>query len=107
LFSRIATRLGIACNNINGVMREGIDGKMSMKYSMSLVAATAPEEFFVRSDHRERFVQESRKDRFAWRVATISDTTEMTQVYCPYVPETGAFALDGFILTGNSNPYQR
>src|SRR5690606_27368692 len=39
--------------------------------------------------------------------AKISDTTEMTQVYCPYVPETGAFALDGFILTGNSNPYQR
>lgn len=105
VFRVIATRVGIACNEI----RERKPGSFkddTTCFTMSLVASTVPDAFFVRSIHRDRFICGSRKtgDHFDWTVQSV-EPRGVEPVYCPVVPGTGAFALDGWLLTGNSNPY--
>jgi len=106
LFRLIALRVGIGCGEVRTVKSEGYGG-VSEKHSLNLLPSTVPERFFVRFDHRERFVARAERRNpsdHLWRVESVTPAGS-EPVYCPHVPDTGVFALDGFILTGNSNPY--
>lgn len=105
-FSAVATRVGIACAPPQSVKREGISGEMSLKHTMALIASTVPAAFFVRLKHHERFSAAGRQPngRYDFTVDEIGPGL-VEPVYCAVQTGTGAFTLDGFILTGNSNPY--
>ncbi|WP_369819668.1 DNA primase [Actinoplanes sp. TFC3] len=61
-----------------------------------------PEDFFLITAHRDRFVSARKKyERRGWVVAAIEDHGEVEEVFCPVVDGTHAFVLEDNILTGN------
>lgn len=103
LFRLVALRVGVGCGEVRTAKREGYGG-VSEKHTVSLLPSTVPERFFVRSDHAERFAAKvRRRSDHLWRVESI-EPAGRAEVFCPHVESTGVFALEGFILTGNSNP---
>ena len=105
-FSVIASKVGIACGPIRSEKHEAFGGVYE-KFTMSLIPSSVPEHFFVRSDHRERFAPVVRKtDRYDFTVESV-ELYGVEPVYCATVEPTGTFTLDGWVLTGNSNPYSQ
>ncbi|HEY0696466.1 MAG TPA: DNA primase, partial [Micromonospora sp.] len=61
-----------------------------------------PEEFFLISAHRRRFLSHQKAyERRGWTVERVSDHGQVEEVFCPVVEETHAFVLEDNILTGN------
>lgn len=93
--------LGVETFGIYGQEREGF-GSWSTVYTLRFVASSLDRSLFVRPDQLRRF--ESRKaayERLRWQVSSVEDSGFVAPVYCPEVPEYGAFVLDGGLVTGN------
>ncbi|MFS8478802.1 MAG: DNA primase [Micromonosporaceae bacterium] len=66
------------------------------------MGADLPEEFFLISAHRERFLSHRKAyERRGWVVERVEDLGEVEEVFCPVVDGTHAFVLEDNILTGN------
>ena len=103
LFVEVASRLGIACCPIRRYADD-----LGRQYKVTIVAQTCPSDLFLKPEHRRRFeARKNTKNRHSWTVAAIENVRGTRDVFCPVVPDTRAFALDGWVLTGNSNPYVR
>lgn len=96
----IATLLGIGTYGITGKMRTGYGSVPSMLFQMGLSGADLPEEFFLRSDHRDRS-NPGAQERFGWTVVSVNSTDRVEEVYCAVVPGTQSFVLEDNIHTGN------
>jgi DNA primase len=99
----LAEHLGIGTYGIRQRMRLGTGTVPTALYTMSFCMATLTADFFVRSQHRERFEKGPRsgEDRRAWQVVSIESSDRIEEVFCAVVPGTQCFALEDNILTGN------
>jgi hypothetical protein len=98
----LCDRLGIRYYDIQVQERIGFGQEPSALFQLSFDPASFTEAFFVLPHHRERWV--SRSQRFArhgWVVVAVEETERVEEVYCPEVPTTGSFVLDGNLCTKN------
>jgi DNA primase len=107
----LCTRIGVGTYGIREDVRTGCaevqrpDGEMGFpgpRYRLTLMGADIPEEFFLISAHRDRFV--SARTGFegrGWVVEAVEDHGEVEEVFCAVVDGTHAFVLEDNILTGN------
>lgn len=84
----------------------------------SSIRATADHRWFVRRGGIGAVVEVHTRDLVAGdevagavpgvddMVVRAVEPAGVTDVYCPRVPETGAFVMSDWLLTGNSNPYR-
>lgn len=94
--------LGIGCNSIReGKKVSNLDGKEYTHYSVSFDRSTLTEKFFLREQHRERWLANSIKKQTYWKVESVEETDQIEPVYCAVVPNTHEFTLADNILTGN------
>ncbi|MEQ4303662.1 DNA primase [Plantactinospora sp. B6F1] len=71
-------------------------------YRLTLMGSDLPEDFFLISAHRERFLAHRKAyERRGWTVERVEDDGEVEEVFCPVVEGTHAFVLEDNILTGN------
>jgi predicted phosphoadenosine phosphosulfate sulfurtransferase len=80
------------------------DGEM---WEITLAKEDLNEEFFLIWHHRERWLASKKtasRRRRLWKVVSVSEIQEETDVYCAVVPSTHSFALADHILTGNCLP---
>jgi hypothetical protein len=100
--SVVAARLGIACATPR-VQKQSGGYLPGDQWSMALIAETVPDWLLIRPEHVEAFDFDRRARRSAeWRVADVVDVGAEAEVFCATVEGTGAFVLDGWLLTGNS-----
>lgn len=98
----VAARLGIATREpYKQVAGAGSYGT-SDTWTVSFVAVTVPDWLFIRSDQSDAW-NEAREGRSpGWKVESVELQGTSEEVFCATVEDTGAFALDGWVLTGNS-----
>jgi DNA primase len=97
----LCTRIGVGTDGIREYVRTGF-GEAGPMYRLTLMGSDLPQEFFLISAHRDRFVSARKKDeRRGWVVEAIEDHGELEEVFCPVVDGTHAFVLEDNILTGN------
>jgi hypothetical protein len=99
LVAQVAQTLGIACNEPRVEHQSG-GYKPSDQWVMSFVTASVPDWILIREKHSERLNHTD--SRRPWKVQSVERTGRVEDVYCATVEGTGAFTLDGWILTGNS-----
>lgn len=103
----ICNLLGIATYDITEQVRDvttpnGRYYEGHVLYSLSFVPSTLTEEFFLLSEHRQRFSEADRAyERTGWTVISVEETDRVEEVFCAVVPTTHSFVLAGNILTGN------
>lgn len=99
----ICTRLGIGTYGITSQLREGFPGRdPSLIYRVHFVNSHLTSEFFLLSQHRERFNACTKKfERLGWVVQSVEETNREEEVYCAEVDDGHAFTLEDNILTGN------
>ncbi|HWS32410.1 MAG TPA: DNA primase [Actinoplanes sp.] len=107
----LCTRIGIGTYGIREFVRTGFPdaqrpngetGYTTPIYRLTLMGSDIPEEFFLITAHRDRFVAARKKyERRGWVVEAIEDHGEVEEVFCPVVDGTHAFVLEDNILTGN------
>lgn len=100
LVEDIAAVLGIGANPTREQWRKGFGETETPLFSVSFVAATLREDFFLRSRHRAAFKPATARPS-EWQVVSVERTGEVDEVYCAVVPEGHAFTLEHNILTGN------
>ena len=82
-----------------------LTGEMGRVYTITLTSHSLPDNFFIRPFHRERMEPwranlEGTYQR-DWIVRAVIDTGTVEDVYCPIVPKSQSFVLEGGILTHN------
>lgn len=97
----VATRLGIATRE----PRQGGPGGFGYPGSrgtwvLHFIAATVPEWLILHESQRQHLVSGTHRVA-CWTVGEVSPAGR-EEVFCATVPNTGAFALSDWILTGNS-----
>jgi len=110
LVKSVCAILGIGVHDITESLQTvKHDGKTKkfIGYRIALFADHLCDDFFLLSDHRERFeALVANRGRAIpmynfWYVDSVDDSGRFEEVFCPQVPEYYAFTLDGNILTGN------
>lgn len=103
----LCIRLGIGTYNIGRTSRTGLgQGEPSDLWSLSLVAQTLTEDFFLIPAHRERFLNRSgRAPALGWIVVSVEATDREEEVYCAVVPGSHNFTLAGDINVMNCHNY--
>lgn len=105
LVRSVAAICGVRYGVVTQKEREGIDGKTSTLYTLSLDARTLPEWFWVIERHQERVEQRlsstSQHTPRGWVVESVTDTGMDEEVFCAVVPGVEAFALSDDLMTGN------
>lgn len=107
----LATQLGIGTYSIRLQKKNGGSkgNNADPSYVLGFMGTTLSSEFFCLSHHRENFVVAQNRERIdhpGWKVESVEVTDRVEEVFCAEVPETHAFVLEGFILTGNCfSPY--
>ena len=100
--------LGMPVNEIRYQDRvSNLTGEMGRVYVLTLSDEYLKDDFFIRPQHRERFLankNKSRKDR-AWTVTSVVNLGIEEDVFCAVVPGTQSFTLDNNILTHNCFAY--
>lgn len=98
--------LGMPVNEIRSQTRvSNLTNEEGIVYTLSLSAEYLREEFFIRPQHKERFIpNQERKDR-NWIVRSVEKTDDVEEVYCAVTESTGSFTLDNNILTHNCFAY--
>lgn len=93
----VCDRLGIRYFDIVGQTRIGFPGREpSDLFQVTLDPDSLSKEFFVIDHHRDRWMSRHRKfSRHGWVVQSVEPTDRVEEVYCPEVPTTGSFVLDG------------
>lgn len=100
----LCTRIGVRTFGISTQNRLGIDGKNSDIHTLRFIASSLPPDFFLLSQHRERFeagVARRKYERTRWIVQSVRPTRRVEEVFCAEVPTTHSFVIEGNILTGN------
>ena len=87
------------------------DTSPSDLHTLSFVAQTIPDGFFLIEEHAQRFAERSERDSVrpltslndsvGWWVENVEQTDRLEEVYCVTVPTTGSFVLQDNILVGN------
>jgi len=96
--------LGIVTFGISEQMRVGINqNEESAIYRINFARETFPDMLLLKPSHIEKFrnAGDATYTRLKWKVASVSKTDRVEDVFCCEVPETHAFTLEDFILTGN------
>lgn len=96
--------LGLPIYSIREQYRKSnLTGEYSTVYILTISHKYLNESFFIRSKHKERYLEtvskESRED--TWKVKSIEETGEIIPVYCVVEAEHHSFALENGILTHN------
>lgn len=96
--------LGLPIYSIREQYRKSnLTGEYSTVYILTISHKHLNESFFIRSKHKERYLEtvskESRED--TWKVKSIEETGEIIPVYCVVEEEHHSFALENGILTHN------
>jgi hypothetical protein len=98
----ICVKLGIAYCPIVFQERVGLGQKEKTKlYSITLNGSDLTEDFFLISEHKNRFINKKYEEHKNWTVVSIEKKNRKEKVFCAEVPDKHAFALEGNILTGN------
>lgn len=97
----VATRLGIAFNKILEYSRFGYNDFKTPLYTVSFVASTLSEKFFLREKHRKAFGSTPHKRPAEWQVVSVDPTGVVEEVYCVVVPDGNTFTLENNIKTWN------
>lgn len=96
----IAMILGLGTGSIHAKQTQGYNG-ISNSFVLSFWRETFPQKMLLRKEHRENFTRTSPPRRIEWTVTKIKETNRVEEVYCPVVPGSEAFVIEGNILTGN------
>ena len=96
----ICQRLGIRTTGIAVAYRKGCCTTEKALYTLHFHVGALPDDFFLINDHRSRNKPRT-KEAQCWAVKNLEPTDRVEEVFCAVVPETGTFALEGNILTGN------
>jgi len=97
----VCSRLGIATNPIRTESRLGYGEEVSNLYTVTLIAATLREDFFLIEEHRARFTRIERSRPADWKVSSVTPTGLVEEVMCAVVPEGNMFTLEDNVLTHN------
>jgi hypothetical protein len=98
----IAARFGIATREPR-VQKNSGGYKPGDSWSISFTRATVPDWMILRDEHVELLSSARATRQVRWHVESVEPTGIVEPVYCATVAGTGAFALDDWILTGNSS----
>lgn len=94
--------LGIPCEEIREQTRiSNLNGKSGTVFILNLNKKYLNENFFIRKEHRDRFINNPFKKDTEWKVDNLEDTDSKCPVFCAIVPETQSFTLEGGIKTHN------
>lgn len=97
----VCVRMGIDYDSIIETSSGGFGANGDGGFRLTFPIGALPKEFFLLDVHRQGY-QPSKRARSGWTVVSIEEAGE-EEVFCATVPDTHTFALEGFILTGNSN----
>lgn len=103
----LCTRLGVVTYPIRTyvqdvTMPDGSIRKDVASHRVTLANHSLQESLFLHEHHKQNFLNHGRKSRISeWTIVSIEDKGDVEEVYCAVVPETHAFVLEDFILTGN------
>lgn len=95
-----ATVVGLSTSPIGSYWRKGFDGYEGYLHRVAFRKSTLTAEFFLRSDHRQKFYPAKKPRGLSWRVLSVAPSGE-EPVYCAVVQGSERFALDDNLLTGN------
>lgn len=98
--------LGMPVNEIRFQDRvSNLTNEMGRVYILTLSDECLTDDFFIRPQHKERFIKDkARKDR-SWIVKSVEDLNVVDDVYCAVVGGSQSFTLDNNILTHNCYAY--
>ena len=104
----ICARLGIPVRLPHSQSRIGYGEEPSDMWSITIDGSALTEEFFLISEHRERWAERYAdahkhvaKIVATWMVESVESTDRVEEVFCFEVPTTHSFALAENILTSN------
>lgn len=98
----IALRLGIATYDISTKLRQGYGDEPTLLHSVEFIGSTLTEDFFLIESHRDRFrFRDYKYERIGWVVDSVIETDRVEEVFCPRVPGTESFVLEGWLHTAN------
>ena len=94
--------LGIPCEEIRKQIRvSNLNGKKGTVFILNLNKKYLNENFFIRKEHRDRFIHNPFKKDADWKVDNLEELGNTCPVYCAVVPGTQSFTLEGGIKTHN------
>lgn len=94
--------LGIPCEEIRQQTRiSNLNGKKGTVFILNLNKKYLNENFFIRKEHRDRFIHNPFRKDADWKVDNLEELGSICPVYCAVVPDTQSFALEGGIKTHN------
>lgn len=98
--------LGMPVNEIRYQDRvSNLTNEMGRVYTLSLSSEYLKSNFFIRPQHKERFIENQDRKNRSWIVQGVEDTGLIEDVYCAVAPETQSFTLDNNVLTHNCFAY--
>jgi DNA primase len=98
----LATQLGIGTFGITTQVRTGLGKEPSDIYRIHFVNNDLPSDFFLITDHRNRFENKEKAfSRCGWVIRSVEATDRVEEVFCAEVEDGNAFVLADNILTGN------
>lgn len=96
-----AMMLGLGTGDI-GVKKSGKDSYGDKGgFVLTFWREMFPPTLILRTDHRASWDSAPKPQRFDWIVKSVESTDRVEEVFCPAVPTTETFVIDGHILTGN------
>lgn len=94
--------LGIPCEEIRQQTRvSNLNGRKGTVFILNLNKKYLNENFFIRKEHRDRFIHNPFRKDADWKVDNLEELGSICPVYCAVVPDTQSFALEGGIKTHN------
>lgn len=94
--------LGIPCEEIRQQTRiSNLNGREGTVFILNLNKKYLNENFFIRKEHRDRFIHNPFRKDTDWKVDNLEELGSICPVYCAVVPNTQSFALEGGIKTHN------
>ena len=93
--------LGISCTDItNQTVISNLTNKEHTMYKCFIHKNHLSKEFFLLDKHQNRFFN-TNKEPARWKVISITNNNEITNVYCAEVKNTESFVIEGNILSMN------
>jgi RecA/RadA recombinase len=96
----VAVRLGIEYGPIHRIPKGTYEGGRE-GWRICFAVGSFPESLLLLEGHRAKWKKGRRPA--LWTVESVEETDRIEETYCAVVPATHVFALDGYMLTGNTN----
>lgn len=100
----LCSKIGIGTYSITESHRiSNLTNKQSILYDITLMGQHLTKDFFLISEHRDRFVScvHPNKTMCNWYVKSVRVTDRIEEVFCAQVPDKNCFTLADNILTHN------